>query len=178
VSGYDLAFFAVNSLSSATLLTAAAAKFAVPQPLRRALHELLPARGPAPVGVVRALAAAEVLVSLALLLPAARAAAGFGLGALSVLFIVAGLAGHLRRSAVPCGCLGSGSHALGLRNALVGVALLGVTGLNLLAAPSSDPGPWKAAPLTATAVTLVFCLWIHRRLAWRLLRARPVAATN
>jgi uncharacterized membrane protein len=178
VSVIDLAFVAVNSLASATLLTAAAAKFAVPQPLRRALHELVPDRGSIPVGVVKILAAAETLISLALLIPATRAVAGVGLGALGLLFAAAGLAGYIRRSAVPCGCLGTGSRALGLRNALVGLVLLGVAGLNVVGAPSSDPGLWRAAPLISAAATLVFCLWTHRRLAWRLLRTRPVAATN
>jgi hypothetical protein len=174
VSLDELTLLAVNSLAAATLLVAAAAKFAVPRPLRRALHELSPRRA-VPVAAVRAVAVAEFAVALALLLPWATVAAGAGLGALGTAFMAAGIAGHLRRSSVPCGCLGGGSHALGLRNVVAGAVFLGVAGLNVTAV-ASDHGPWTAAPLLAAAATILLCLYTHRVLMWRLLRARPISS--
>ncbi len=166
------ALLAVNALAAATLLVAAAAKLAVPQPLVRALRELTPR--PVPVVGIRAFAVLEAAVAVAVLLPATRAVGGAGLGGLGAVFVAAGVAGQLRRSSVPCGCLGGGNHALGLRNVGVGAAFLGVAGLNLTTV-AADPQLWRAAPLVAAAATVLLCLWTHRLLIRRLvLRKRSV----
>jgi hypothetical protein len=172
------AFLIMNSLAAATLLVAGASKVVVPQPLRRALHELTPRHaGIVSVGVVRAFAVAEVVIAFGVLLPWARVVAGVGLGVLGATVMVAGVAGHLGRSSVPCGCLGGGNHALGLRNVLVGAVFVGVAAINVTTVPP-DPGLWTAAPLAAAAATVVLCVWTHRMITWRLLRARPISGTQ
>lgn len=154
----------LNSFAAATLLVAGAAKLAVPHPLRRALRELT--SRPVPVAAIRGFAAVEIVVAFALLLPVFAV----GLGVLGAVFVAAGLAGHLRRSSVPCGCLGGGNHALGLRNALVGVAFLGVAVVDV----ASGPVLSRAAPLVAAAATILLCFWTHRLLMRRLLLRRSV----
>jgi hypothetical protein len=171
---YGPVLVTVNSLASAALLVAGATKLAVPQPVRRAVREL---SGDIPVSAVRAFAVAEMLVAFGLVLPAMRVFAGMGLGVLGAVFVASGVAGRVRRSAVPCGCLGSGQHALGLRNVVAGALFLGAAGLNTVAG-STGGDPWTAAPLIAAVLTLLLCLWINRALMWRLLRPRPVPAAK
>jgi hypothetical protein len=166
---------ALNSLVAGGLIVAGATKLVVPQPVRRAVRELVPDRE-IPVAAVKAFAVAEIVVAFALLLPSTRVAAGYGLAALGLTFTVAGAAGRVRRSTVACGCLGGGDRALGLRNVLAGVAFLGVAGLNALAG-ASDPDAWVAAPIAGAAATLLLCAWTHRALLWRLLGPRPASAT-
>jgi hypothetical protein len=199
----DPVLIALNSLAVGGLMVAGATKLVVPQPVRRALRELVPGDGGSPlrgdrpvtgrallngalaralgreipVAAVKAFAVAEILVALGLLLPSTRVAAGYGLAALGLTFTIAGAAGRLRRSTVACGCLGGGDRALGLRNVLAGVAFLGVAGLNVTTVPS-DPDPWAAAPLTGAAATMLLCVWTHRALMWRLLGPRPASATR
>ncbi|GAA1027628.1 hypothetical protein GCM10009557_09760 [Virgisporangium ochraceum] len=174
MSSFDSALIAVNSLTAAGLIVAGTTKLVVPQPVRRALRELLPGHE-VPAAAVKIFAAAELMVAITLLLPASSVAAGYGLAVLGLTFAVAGLAGRARRSTVAFGYLGGGDQALGLRNVLAGVAFLGVAGLNV-AAVSSDPDPLNAAPLAGAASTLLLCAWTYRALMWGLLGPKPAQA--
>ncbi|WP_204005176.1 MauE/DoxX family redox-associated membrane protein [Virgisporangium aurantiacum] len=167
----DPVLIALNSLAAGGLMVAGATKLVAPQPVRRALRELVTGHE-IPVAAVKAFAVAEIVVAFAVLLPSTRVVAGYGLAALGLTFTIAGAAGRLRRSTVACGCLGGGDRALGLRNVLAGVAFLCVAGLNV-ATGSSDPDGWTAAPLAGAAATLLLCALTHRALMWRLLGPSP-----
>ena len=120
-----LLLVSVNALFAAVLLVAGVTKTVVPQPVRRAVEELL--HGSAhtvSTGAVRAFGAVEIAVGLGLLIPAARVAAGVAVIGLGTVFALAGAAGRWRRSALPCGCLGGGPYPLGARNVLVGAAFV------------------------------------------------------
>ncbi|MBF9132829.1 hypothetical protein I0C86_28300 [Plantactinospora sp. S1510] len=152
-------------------------KTVVPQPVRSAVEELL--HGSAhtvSASAVRVFGAVEIAVGLGLLIPAARAAVGVAVIGLGAVFALAGAAGWRRRSALPCGCLGGGPYPLGARNVLVGAAFVALGVLDIAAVPTAPASGTRAPAITAAAMVL-FCLWLHRRLAWRLLRpsARPDA---
>lgn len=191
-----------NGLAAAVLINAGLAKLAFPRPLSRALSEVLPVRRSAataqtttvpastapaaattiliPTAIPRGFALLEVTAGVALLIPGTRLIAAGAATVLGVLFAGLGTLGWLRRSTVPCGCLGThGDRPLGGRNVLIGLALAAVFPFNRLAAPegegSGDYASW--APLTASLLMLVLCLWAYRELAWRLL-ARTGAARS
>ncbi|MGX7675292.1 MauE/DoxX family redox-associated membrane protein [Plantactinospora sp. DSM 117369] len=165
-----LLFVSLNALLVAVLLVAGVTKTVVPQPVRRAVEELFDgSANTVSTAAVRVFGVAEVLIGLGLLIPAARAATGFAVVGLGVLFALAGAAGRWRRSALPCGCLGGGPYPLGARNVLVGAAFVALGVLDVVAVPSG-PAPEARAPAITAAATVLLCLWLHRRLAWRLLR--------
>ena len=124
---------------AAVLLNAGGAKLVAPGALQRALTELVPLPGGRQAGgLVRGIAAAELLLAAAFLVPAAHLVAAIALAAFGGLIVAAGLLGLLRRTTAPCGCFGgSTSRPLGLVNVAFGAVMiiLGITGM------AADPAP-------------------------------------
>jgi hypothetical protein len=161
----DWILVGLNAATVAVLLDAGLFKLARPSGLRRALAELAP--GLITDSVVRGIAAVEVAVGVALLVPATRVPAAFVVGLLGAAFAALGVAGRARRSTEPCGCFGDGTRPLGAVNVLLGLALVAVAAIDLTgAAPASYA---RVAPVLAALLVLVLCLWMNRRLAWSLL---------
>jgi hypothetical protein len=164
----------INSLAAALLLNAGLHKVVVPGRLREALRELLGRRSNF-VGDshVRALAGLEVVSAVALTIAPVRMFGAVATGVLGLAFAVAGVAGRLRRSTLSCGCLGgSGGHALGMFNIVVGLVLAGVAVLNAgIASSQVGDGYMRAVSLWAAFFALMFCGWANRRLIHEVLRA-------
>jgi hypothetical protein len=165
-----------GAVPASVLLDAGLAKLASPAALAEALGELLPGAPAAPGAAVRALAAVELVAALGLLAIPTRPAAAAAVAGLGGVFAAAGLAGRLRGSRAPCGCMGGGDRPLGAPNVVLGLALATAAALDLrVGAPAlgaADYTAWSAA-LTSVA-SLLLCVWMHRRLARSLLT--PAAA--
>jgi hypothetical protein len=164
---------------AAVLLQAGLFKMATPAPLRRALAELLRGRlagDPA----VRAVAAAEIVTAVALLVPQSRVPASLAAGVLGATFAAAGVAGRLRRGSVPCGCLASSSRQpLGWASILLGLAIAAIAVVNILAVSRSVPADYaESAPVTAALFTLLTCLWVNRAVVLSVLRPKRASAQN
>jgi len=158
------------------LLRAGAAKLAAPGPAAAALAELRPGRGPVPSGAVRVVAAAELLVALATVVPALRAAAATAVALLGAGFATAGALGSARRSSVPCGCFGTGgSRPLGAAGLWLGLLFVAAGTLQtLLPADATPPRLTTAAALLTVAASGGWLLSDHHAHARRAL----VAALN
>jgi len=171
VSGWALAVS--DGGIAAVLLNAGVAKMVAPGALQRALTELVPLPGGSHARVlVRGIAAAELLLAAAFLIPAAHLEAAIALVAFGGLITAAGLLGLLRRTTAPCGCFGgSTSRPLGLGNVVFGAVMIILGGTGMAAEPSAaSPGPGAAAAvLVASIGSVVLCLWLHRRLVLELL---------
>lgn len=158
------------------LLRAGAAKLAVPGPAAAALSELRPGRGSVPAGAVRAFAAAELLVALATVVPALRAAAAAAVALLGAGFALAGALGSARRSHVPCGCFGAGgTRPLGASGVWLGLLFVAAgTAQTLLPADTAPPHLTTAAALLTVTASAGWLLSDHHAHARRAL----VAALN
>ena len=152
LSAYALSYF------GAWLLTVAGiAKLRAPAAYRSAMAAYL---GRAVnTAAVRAVGSCELLLGLALLLPATRSAAGFGAALLLCLYALA-MARQLYGGAADmrCGCSGAASQtrvapALVVRNLLLVAAMLWVA-LTLHSAAALPPGLWLLSG--ACALLLVF----------------------
>ena len=167
-------FVVVNAGVAAVLLNAGIAKLVAPDPLRLAVSDLAPAlHGRVTRVAVRGFAAAELLVAAGLLAPLTRGTAAVALVGLGTCFAGFGVLGFLRRSSIPCGCLGgSGQRPLGWVNIGLGAALA-IAGL-LDVASASPPGTRSVTGVSAavllTSIGVVgLCLWLHRSLIMELL---------
>jgi len=122
--------------------------------------------------MVRPLALVEIAAGYGLLVPPARPLAAGAVAGLGVAFLIAGVLGALRGSTLACGCFaGAGGKPLGWRNALAGLALAVLAGLNLLL-PYSSPVHHDSAELSVicTAVlTVLLACWLHRTMIRELL---------
>ena len=169
-------FVVLNSGASAVLLQSGLYKVAVPAPLRRALAELAP-RYSAAIGdsLVRVVAVVEIAVGIALLAPATRVSGAIGAAMLGLIFAGLGVAGRLRRSAAPCGCLGAaGSRSLGLFNVAVGLVL--TTYGVFSATVTVTDGSFRLGPVLTALFLLLLCMWMNRGVALHLLRRKAAAA--
>lgn len=156
-----------NAAAAAVLINAGVAKLVVPGPLRRASAEVF--RMPVGDAFVRAFGAIEVAAAVALLAGPARWAAVIAAVLLGAGFAIAGLAGVLRRSRVPCGCFGGVSRQpLGWANVALGLALAAAWPVNAL---GTGPGYSPRPVLLASIASIVACLWLNRRLITPLLSA-------
>jgi len=168
-------FVVLNSGAATVLLQAGLYKFAVPAPLRRALVELAPGySGAIGDGLIRVVAAVEILVGVALLTPVTRVPAAIAASVLGAAFAALGVAGWLRRSAAPCGCLGAtGSRSLGLVNVAVGLLLIlfGVSGTVV----TFPDGSYRLGPVLTALFLLLLCVWMNRGVALHLLRRKAAA---
>lgn len=156
-----------NAPAGAVLLVAGLSKIAAPGQLRVALGELLGSFAFVTVGFVRALAAIELAVAIALLVNSTRLVGGILAAAVGVGFAAAGLTGALRHTHNGCGCFGSTSdRTFGLVNILVGGALVALGPLNQAMSVTSDgPAAYTRTALLATAAwALVLVVWLNRRL--------------
>lgn len=158
------------------LLRAGAAKLAVPGPAAAALSELRPGHGPVPSGAVRAIAAAELVVASATVVPTLRAAAAAAIAFLGAGFAVVGALGSARRSHVPCGCFGAGgSRPLGAAGIWLGLLFVAAgTAQTLLPADAAAPHLTTAAVLLTVTVSSGWLLSGHHAHVRRAL----VAALN
>jgi hypothetical protein len=148
---------------AAVLLQAGLAKLVAPQPLRRALAELLGGKVRLGVAPVRGLAAVEVATGAALLVPAAAPAGRAVAALLGAGFVAAGVLGLRRGSAEPCGCFGGGArHPLGATNVAVGLAVLAAVALAAGVGSAPGTGADETIATGATAL-LALCLWVNRR---------------
>lgn len=176
----DWILLAANALAAAMLLTAGLGKLVSPDPVRRALTEIVPGTVRTRT-VVRGFALAETLAAVSLLVPAVRVPAAAGTSALGVCFVALGLRGRFGRSTEPCGCFGPSSRRpLGWANVGVGLALAAVYPLNARLAPGMDLADYQASGTLLTAVgAIALCLHVNRRLIVRLLwPTRGVPAGN
>jgi hypothetical protein len=162
----------LNSVAAAVLLQAGLYKMAVPAPLRRALAELAPRYfGALRDRHVRVVAAVEISVGLALLAPAVRVPGAIAAAVLGVAFAVLGVAGRLRRSEAPCGCLGAGApRSLGLLNVVVGLVLAAFGVFSATATVVG--GSFRLGPVLTALFLLLLCVWMNRGVALQLLRRK------
>jgi uncharacterized membrane protein len=167
---------AASAAAAALLVNAGVAKLVAPGALARALAEAMPRAAGEPTAIaVRIFALAELLVGLALLVPAARRGAAVAVVAMGGLFAAFGMIGIARRSTIPCGCLGgTARHPLGVFNIAFGLALLLIGAIQLVSAWPSRPGT-SAAILLAAIGILCLCLWLHRRLIAELVLHRETS---
>jgi hypothetical protein len=169
-------FAAGNAVAVAILANAGVAKLVSPMPFRRALGEVAPRIGNQ-VGraTVRLVASVELIAALGLLAFAARSWAAMVVAALGSCFAVLGTIGWLRRSSVPCGCLGvENERPLGPTNVALGAALISLVPLNGYASVDAHYTIW--ATLLASIGSVVLCLWLKRRLVAGLLVPKRAVA--
>jgi Methylamine utilisation protein MauE len=173
-SGWALAVF--NAAVAAVLINAAVTKIIAPGPLLRASAEVLAAPRWLRKPLVRGFGGIELAVAVALLILSARLLAAIATTVLGVCFALAGIAGVLHGSNVPCGCFGGASRQpLGGANVALGAALALVWPVNLLVGQGPAPGYSAAAVLLASIAAAVLCLWLNRRLIKRVL---PISRTR
>jgi hypothetical protein len=182
MNGWILAIAA--AAATTLLINAGIAKLVAPDTLVQALTEAMPLRGRRPgesstrrlAALVRMFALAELLVATALLIPAARRGTAFAVLAMGALFLAFGVVGIVRRSTLPCGCLGGTTrHALGVFNIAFGLVLMLIGAIELASALPSRPGS-AGAVLLAAIGTLSLCLWLHRPVITELVFARDRAS--
>jgi hypothetical protein len=159
---------AANAAGAALLLNSGIAKAVTPDPLRRALSELVPAleteRTPS---LIRGLAAVEAVAAVALLVGPARIAAAVLTALLGLVFTAFGLLGKVRGGSAPCGCFGaSGRQPLGWTNVVLGLLLAAVYPINVVGGvgTSSRADYTSGAVLLAAIGSLLLCVYTHRRL--------------
>lgn len=159
-----------NALAASTVLTAGLGKQVSPEPVGRALSEIVPGIGRASMtAVLRGFAAAEIVIATMLLVGAARMPAAFLTSVLGVSFVAIGLRGLSVRSSVPCGCFGSSSRRpLGWANVGVGLALTLAGPVNVWLAPGAEYQ--ASALLMASIASIALCLFVNRHLILQLVR--------
>ncbi|MBC6460707.1 MauE/DoxX family redox-associated membrane protein [Actinomadura sp. HBU206391] len=167
----------VNAAAAALLLNSGIAKIVSPDPLRRALTEVISAFESANApALLRGLAAIEIAAAVAVLVGPARMPASAVASLLGAGFALFGVLGLLRGGGAPCGCFGaSGQEPLGWTNVVLGALLAAVypvnaaTGVRLESATDYTAG----ALLLASMASLVLCVHTHRRLVRRHLPIGP-----
>ncbi len=182
MAGSLWALVGLNWLAASVLIVSGVAKLVSPRQLLRAVKELSRRDGGLTwltTSALRAFAAVELAAAVALLVPSTRTAAGLLVGALGWCFAAFGIAGWLRRSTAACGCLGRYSdRPLGLRSAVVGLAIASVLPVNqLIVLPAADGRAYAQRGVVATALgSLLLCLWANRQLILTLLRPAGASA--
>jgi len=155
----------LDVLGASLLLVAGVSKLYAPQYLAGALAELFPRLSWRVALIVRPLALLEIAGGYGLLLPAARPLAAGVVVGLGVAFLVAGVRGVLRGSTLGCGCFARpGDRPLGWQNALAGLALALLAGVNFLV-PHSSRTHRESVELSMTCtavVTVLVVFWLHR----------------
>ncbi len=170
---------AYSALASSILINAGLVKLTSPAGLVRALREVFPAAPTVTPGAVRLYAVVEVGAGVGLLTLPTYRLASLLVAMLGVCFAILGVAGRLAGSTVPCGCIGGHSdRPLGVANAVMGVALVGVLPLSLLVSlPPTQGSDYSSGALVATSLgSLLLSLWTSRRLALSLLRPASTSA--
>ncbi|MGC4893997.1 MauE/DoxX family redox-associated membrane protein [Micromonospora sp. DT31] len=147
-------------LVSAVLVCSGLGKLATPRHARQLFMALLPVRRGTALSLVRAVAAVEAVVGAALLVPAGRPAAAAATAALGAGFAAAGLAGRQRGTTLPCGCFGRPEgRPLGVRNVLIGLALVGFGTALLLTSPAALPADRMAVVAASLVAGMALLLW-------------------
>jgi hypothetical protein len=168
---------ALNAGAATLLINAGVLKIASPDPLKDALGEL--ARGRIlPVGrsLVRVAATAEIAAAFLLLEAHTRIPATYAVAFLGLCFVGLGIAGTMRHSTLPCGCLGGrGTTPLGVENVVLGMVLVADLPVNVLAASSPTVGAvFSTIAISIVALTTVSLgMWSHRAGAAIFARAVP-----
>jgi len=165
MSTRDLLVAAINGAAATVLIDAGVLKLVAPGPLQRALDELLQGAADVPQQVVRLMAVVEVTAAVLLLALPTRTL-GLSIVALSGLaFVILGLAGRLRRSLLPCGCMGSRSgQPLGAANVVVGGLLVGVVLVNAWLARWGLAAGYSYLVMPTVAVLVIgMSIWHNRR---------------
>jgi uncharacterized membrane protein YphA (DoxX/SURF4 family) len=167
----------INAAAASLLLNSGIAKIVSPDPLRRALTEVISgfgsARAPA---VLRGLAVVEIVAGVLVLVGPARMPAAAVASLLGVGFAFFGVLGLVGGGGAPCGCFGASSQQpLGWVNVVLGALLAAVypvnaaSGVRLGSAVDYTAG----AALLASMGSLALCVYTHRRLVRRHLTTRP-----
>lgn len=156
----------INAAAATTLIVAAIAKLVSPTGMRVAVGELLrsPRWFPTNRGV-RVFAACELIVAGLLCATATRVVGGCLAACLGALFAAAGAMGIVRGATASCGCLGSYENKpLGVRNIVIGVAMVAVAPVNILVSVgSAETSEYAHGMLLISALlTLALCLWVNR----------------
>jgi hypothetical protein len=152
-----------QSAVAALLLHAALGKAVSPEPLLKAMAEVAGPRRRSWLvpGLVRAIAAVEAAIAVALILSPTRgvgSAAALGLG---ISFTILGLLGVARRSSQPCGCLGLGKgRPLGVWNISAGLGISAVVLLAAVGGPSD--GTSQSAAVVAAVGMMSLSLFLMR----------------
>lgn len=160
----DALLVGADAAAAALLVRAGTAKAVAPALGAAAVGELLPGRRgrrPVPTALVRALAAVEMAVALALAVPVLRGPAHLPVLLLGIVFTGAGILGMSRGSTRPCGCFGADStRPLGVGNVLMGIAILadGVTALRPHGAGWAPGG--SSSGRVAALTVIVTCCWL------------------
>lgn len=167
----------VNAAAAALLLNSGIAKIVSPDPLRRALTEVISAFESANApSMLRGLAVIEIAAGVMVLtgpvrMPAAAVASLLGVG-----FALFGVLGLLRGGGSPCGCFGASSQEpLGWTNVVLGALLAAVYPVNAVSGARLESAAdyTAGAVLLASMASLVLCVHTHRRLVLRHLPIGP-----
>jgi hypothetical protein len=170
----DWAVAGVDAAIASLFANSGAAKLVVPGTLHRAVSELAPlANGRLTPVAVRGVAVTELSLAAAILVPAARTGAAVAVVVFGGVFAAFGALGLVRRSALPCGCLGGpNQHPLGSVNITLGLALAAAGFIEIVVAGRPAAA---STVLLASIGSLSLCLWLHRPLIGSLLvPARPI----
>jgi len=176
----DFVLLTANAVVASMLVNAGLLKIVSPVPLREAVAELAPR--PAQLlstRSVRITAGVEVVAGLGLLFPVTRVPAAVLAGVFGLVFAAAGVAGRMRHSSVPCGCLGGSSRqTLGLASVATGAAFAAAAVVNVAVAPPAIGATVyvRDAAVGTALLMLLLCLWAHRESVYRLSKPgrRPV----
>jgi hypothetical protein len=167
----------INAAAASLLLNSGIAKIVSPDPLRRALTEVMSAfestRAPT---ILRGLAVIEIVTGVMVLVGPARMPAAAVASLLGAGFALFGVLGLLRGGGSPCGCFGASSQEpLGWTNVVLGAMLAAVYPANAASAVRLEsPADYTAgAALLASMGSLVLCVYAHRRLVRRHLPTGP-----
>ena len=166
----------LNAATTSLLMLAGVGKLYAPAQLGRAFAELFPklvGRKSLTVAV-RVLAAIELATGVGLVTYPTRLGAASAVAVLGVGFVVFGVIGHRRGSAMSCGCFArSDGRPLGGVNIVAGTVLVAVAVAEVsLALPSSFGHRYTASAVAAAALNaLLLTVWVHRRIAWAALRS-------
>jgi hypothetical protein len=168
---------ALNASVATLLINAGVLKIASPDPMKRALVELAGVRNLS-MGrsLVRMAAVVEIAVAFLLLETHTRIPAVYAVAFLGVCFVALGIAGTVRHSTLPCGCLGGrGTTPLGVENIVLGMVLVADFPLNVVATSSLTlDGALSAITISVVALaTVSLSVWSQRSGAAILVRAMP-----
>ena len=127
--------------------------------------------------LVRVAAVVEIAGAVLLLDTHTRIPAAYAVAFLGLCFVAFGIAGTLRHSTLPCGCLGGrGTTPLGVENVVLGTVFVADLPLNVLAATSPAVGTvFSTIAISVVALTTVsLSMWSHRDGAAILAKAMPL----
>ncbi len=156
-----------NAVGATLLVNAALLKLLAPEQLRRALAELVSERLRL-AGLVPVAGIVEFACGVSLLETHLRVWAAIIVAMVGMCFAVLGIAGKVRRSVAPCGCMGTQSDKpFGLQNVIIGTGLAALLLVNFQVRPLDYGDSYSVIAMSISALLLILMgVWSSRELAF------------